>query len=492
MATFKDKRAFFADGLQNILTGLGLFGSDKSTSSRFIDKRLTYGELEAAYANDWLAGKVCDVPPFDMTRNWRRLDGKIKPENLEIFLREEKRLNVKRKFKEVLTLSRIYGGAGIIINVDDGLDPSEPLDLDRIKKGSLRWLLVSDSQYLKPRSFDHDPFSINYGYPLFYNVAPSSIRIHHSRVIRFEPVPLPLAARRRNQYWGKSIIERLYSALVNAASIQANTGALVYEASIDVIKIPDLIDRVSTKEGEKAVSNRFSIAKMQKSINKLLLLDTEEEYETHQQTFAGLNELMEKYLDIVAGAADIPITRLLGQSPGGLNSTGESDLRNYYDFISGQQEALLTTKIESIDEIIYRSCFGTAPDNGELDFTFNNLWDLNDQQVADLQLARAQRDLIYLDRGVIGDEIVCTELMNENTYSYIDSDYIDSISLDDIDDIDENDNSDIIGRHDNHSNQGKKDDTNGNDNTNNTNDPGSPSNAGSDSFSNNRDNKLDA
>jgi uncharacterized protein len=36
---------------------------------------------------------------------------------------------------------------------------------------------------------------------------------------------------------------------------------------------------------------------------------------------------------IVSGAADIPVTRLLGQSPAGMNATGTSDMKNYHDRI---------------------------------------------------------------------------------------------------------------------------------------------------------------
>ena len=48
--------------------------------------------------------------------------------------------------------------------------------------------------------------------------------------------------------------------------------------------------------------------------------------------------MVRTFLQVAAGAADIPVTRLLGQSPAGLSATGDSDTRNYYDMIAARQE----------------------------------------------------------------------------------------------------------------------------------------------------------
>lgn len=432
MSAFKKAKTFIADNLQNILTGLGVEGMDKQKSSRFIETDLNYYELESAYSSDWLTGKVCDVPPFDMTREWRTFDGDLEPEKVLELEKAEREFKIRAKMQEALTLSRIYGGAGMVLNVDDGAEPWEPMVIDNIKKDGLRWIVVSDSQFLKPATFNHDPFSENYGFPEFYRMAPSSILIHYTRVIRFDGVPLPLAARRRNQYWGKSVIERLYTALRNAGSIQDNIGALVYEASVDIIKIPDMIDRVASTEGAEALTKRFTIAKLQKSVNRMLLLDTEEEYESHQQTFAGLQDMMQSYLNIVAGAADIPITRLLGQSPGGMNATGESDLRNYYDFISGQQETIMRTKLELLDQILYRSTFGAEPDTDVLSFKFDVLWQMTAKERADVQFVDAQRDAVYLDRAVLLPSVVAKQLMSTDTYDAVDAQFIKELEVEEL------------------------------------------------------------
>ena len=424
LATIKTK---VYDSLQNLLTGLGVAGIDKSTASHFIDFALDDTELEDAYASDWLVGKVCDLPPFDMTREWRQMDGDMVAEKLEAWEEEEKRLQYRDKIKELLTWGRVYGGAGLIIHVDDGNEPWEPLEISKIKKGSLSHLIVVDKQFLHMGRLDNNPLSINYGYPETYRLAPSSVEIHHTRVVRSVGIPLPLQSRRRNKYWGKSIIERLYSALRRAAEVQEGVGSMIHEASIDIIRVPDLMQMIANPETELELKKRFGIAKLQKSINRIMLLDSEEEYEQHNQTFSGINEIVEKYLNIVAGAADIPITRLFGQSPGGLNSTGESDLRNYYDNIRAQQETILRLKIEFIDKVIYASLFGGEATKGELDFNFNSLWQMTNEEQATLEGTRATRDQVYLDMGIIDEAVIARSLMENGTYSAVDSEYVEKI-----------------------------------------------------------------
>ena len=56
-----------------------------------------------------------------------------------------------------------------------------------------------------------------------------------------------------------------------------------------------------------------------------------ETYQQKQISFASLPDVARLFLQIASGAADIPVTRMLGQAPAGLNATGDSDTRNYYD-----------------------------------------------------------------------------------------------------------------------------------------------------------------
>ena len=52
-----------------------------------------------------------------------------------------------------------------------------------------------------------------------------------------------------------------------------------------------------------------------------------------QYTFTGLQEVYESMCLNLCGASHYPMTKLFGRSPAGMNATGESDLKNYYDYV---------------------------------------------------------------------------------------------------------------------------------------------------------------
>jgi hypothetical protein len=116
--------------------------------------------------------------------------------------------------------------------------------------------------------------------------------------------------------------------------VQQSIAVMVNDAKMDVIKIPEFSKHMATDGYAAELLTRFTLANQAKSTVNSLVLDKEEEWERITTTFAGLPEIMQMYLLIASGAADIPATRLLGQSPKGLNATGENDIRNYYDHVS--------------------------------------------------------------------------------------------------------------------------------------------------------------
>lgn len=95
--------------------------------------------------------------------------------------------------------------------------------------------------------------------------------------------------------------------------------------------------------------DRFTLANIGKSVSKALIVDSDEEYERKQIAFTGLPDVLQQFLILVSGAADIPLTRLLGQSPSGLNSTGEHDMKNYYDRITAIQTLEIGPALHNLD-----------------------------------------------------------------------------------------------------------------------------------------------
>lgn len=411
--------------LRNLVANLGT-RKDKRSYSYFTNRVFTYQELEDMYTNDWLSGKIIDIPANDAVRNWRRITTpSLDPEELEKYLQAEKDFDVKVKFNDALRWSYLFGGSLIFLGVENSGNLEEPLVLDGIKEGDLEHIHVMDRWMVSASEINStDPTKSNYQFPEYY-MLPGGHRVHHTRVIRFDGFRPPFRVRQRNNYWGSPMLQRVYDAVLNSQSFAQIVNSLVYEAKLDVVSVPGLMQKLSTPDGEKQLVNRFMLADMLKSINNMLLLDAEENHDRKQTSFGGLDSLIDKYLTIVSAASDIPATRLLGQSPGGLNSTGESDLENYYNMIGSKQETELDPALNYFDQVFTRSTLGYYPDDWS--FEFNSLWQLSDKTKSEIQKSNADRDKVYIETGVIVPSIAAKQLKEDKVYTSIDDEYVEAL-----------------------------------------------------------------
>ena len=422
------------DGLVNLVANLGT-AKDKRSYTQFESKKFGENELSTIYREDWLAGKIIDVTVDDMVRKWRSFSASsLSPDQLDDLKNAEKDFKIKASFSEVERWARLYGGAGIIIGVDGAGEMAEPLDLSRVKKGSLKYLLVVDRHDLIPGVVNTtDPSQPDFRKPQAYFLQGGRNAIHFSRVLHFEGLPLPWREKQREQYWGQSIIQRVYDAVVNASSTAQSVNSLVYESKIDVVSVKKLFHQLSTPGGEKAVVDRFINGDTIKSLNNMLLIDADEEsYEQKQLQFSGLSDLMLRFLNIAAAAADIPATRLLGENAPGLNSTGQEQTRQYYDMVNSNQVNKFGPHLDYLDQIWVRSALGYMPD--EWAYEFNSLWQMTDTEKAEIELKNSQRDKNNIEMGNVTSSIVTAQLKEDGVYPITDEwiEVLEAIERDDL------------------------------------------------------------
>jgi phage-related protein (TIGR01555 family) len=389
------------DGFANIMTGRGTT-ADKRVHGVYYLRPLSQDDIQAAYRSSWLMRKVVDRPVSDMTRAWR--DWQAEKEQITLIEAEEKRLGLRDKIRRALTLGRLGGGA-LILGVP-GSDTMLPLNLRSIRKGGLRYVHVVSRYQLSLGEIVTDPENEFFGQPAYYELSAAGatrVRIHPSRVIAFKGLPVPDMglSNRDDWFWGDSLIQAIEDAVKNADAAQGNMAALIEEAKVDVIKVKGLMSQASSAEYEAAFLKRFELANVAKSVHRALLLDSEEEWSQHQITWNGMPEVLQVFLSIVAGAADIPATILLGKSPDGMNATGDSDFRSYYDHINSKQENELRPLLERVDEVLLPSALGTEPK--DIAFTWAPLWQMDEKQAAEVFKIKSEAVKIVADTGLVPD-----------------------------------------------------------------------------------------
>lgn len=409
--------SYFFDTFTNFMSGLGMGGRDKQTGFRYTKPIWSRDQLEASYQSDWIARKAIAIPAMDSVREWR--SWQAEQTQIEKIEETEKRLQVRQKLQEALIKSRLYGGAAIMIGVDGDL--TKELDPETIGKDALKFIHVFAPHQLAVQELVRDITSPYYGQPEFYTLHDTtgkigSVNIHPSRMIRLIGLDPPDPFM--SQGWGDPMLQVINDAVAAAGTVVQSCATLISEAKIDVVKIPGLTEIFSTSEGTNRMIKRFTEANVAKSVINSILIDGEEEWQRIEVQMRGMPEIMQMYLQIASGAADIPATRFLGMSPAGMNSTGESDLQNYYNRIGAEQELKLTPALERLDKAILRSSLGITDPN--IYYEWNPLWQMSETEKADIALKKAQATTLDVNAGLVPftalSKAKCNQLIEDGTY----------------------------------------------------------------------------
>lgn len=370
---------FAHDGYANAAAFLGE-DSPLFASGTFLRSGLTSNPdlLTAMYRESWLTMRIIDMPSEDMTRAWYRLSACLEEDRLHALRRLEARHSVKQELTNALRWARLYGGSlalMVIRGEEDRLD--QPLDRDLLLPDCFQGLLVLDrAQGIAPSpELVSDLDDPDFGLPVSYTVnldteTCRSVTLHHSRVLRFVGRELPRMETIRESFWGASEMEHIQDELLKRSAASANIAQLIFQANITTLKMSDFGDMLSagTEEQRQGVEYAMGMENRFRTSFGIQLLSRDDSLETHAYSFTGLSEIYEQFMMDMAGAAEIPATKLFGRSPQGMNATGESDLRNYYDMIASLQERQLRPALEKLLPVMAVSCWGDVPE--DLEFVF--------------------------------------------------------------------------------------------------------------------------
>lgn len=391
------------DTLQSLVAGLGDPSRDKFAMTGYVQNYLADDQLLAAFKSSSLAKRIIRMPVLDSIREGRIWQADSK--QIEKIEAEEKRLGFWQKLKEVQIKARLWGGAAIFIGTGEK-DLEEPLNLDAIGAGGVKYLTVLSRREIVAGETDNDPLSETYNKPAWYEVPGSAdmIKIHPSRFAIFIGAEHaePAIEMGVNAGWGDSILEAVYIEIKQSDSSAANIASLIFEANVDVFGVPDLMSSLSDPDYEQRLLKRFMLSAAGKSINKALIRDKAEEYDRKQISFANLPQVLQEFMILCSGAAEIPATFLFGRSPAGMNSTGESDERRYYDRLSVEQKLTISPAIYNLDESLIRSALGSRPE--EVHYSWAPLWQLSEKEQSEIAKNNSETAKTYLESGIFDAE----------------------------------------------------------------------------------------
>jgi phage-related protein (TIGR01555 family) len=323
-------------------------------------------------------------------------------------------IGAQTKIKLAFYWARLFGGAAILIGVLDGQTMDKPLDPKKIKSFEKLKIIDRTEIEFSRIQFQLDPTLPRYGLPLYYPIkfdtgsgAEAEKLVHYTRVLELHGDTLPRKAAATlsadDRYWGISVLQRADERLKTLGSSLGSIDQLLDEMSVGKYKVKDLAMLLASPEGKAAIKRRVELMDLTRSAFRSQYLDSEEEFSRDTVNFTGIPEVLYIIFMLLSADTGYPITRLFGVSPGGMNATGESDMRNYYDGVRSVQSTDLKPIILYFLRII--SEWQNVP---EPYIKFLPLETMNEKEQADLKKQEADTEAIeastyksYVDMGVL-------------------------------------------------------------------------------------------
>jgi phage-related protein (TIGR01555 family) len=161
-------------------------------------------------------------------------------------------------------------------------------------------------------------------------------------------------------------------------------------------------------KAEMAMHKMFSFIRLMQSNEGLTLLDKNDEFQAFNWSFAGVYDALQAFCEQIAGATGIPLIRLLGQIPKGFSS-GESDMRTYYDTIATQLDDDKRPADMVLFGVLSRHLWG-RPLPDDFNFEYQSLFVPSESEKSQIATADAQAVAGLLSADVISKAQALSEL----------------------------------------------------------------------------------
>jgi phage-related protein (TIGR01555 family) len=413
------------DGWANVLSGIGT-NLDKQSYARPMWVGLDKGNAESIFSADDIGSKIASIVPDDGTREG--IDWIIPSEDsgdITKFLEKEfDRLHIWKQISWAWTLARVYGGSLIYLSCDDGKDASEPLDLNSLRR--VNSLVVFDRwqfQVLQNEIISNldDP---DFGKPAYYNFRIGSgelnneniLRIHYSRVLRFDGQRLPTRLYAQNGYWHDSIYAKLYKSIRNYSTSYDSVATIMTDFNQPVFKVEGLAEALAMDQ-DQLVMKKIETVNLSRSVARAVILDKQDDFSTVGASVGGLAELLRMTTDRLVSGSGIPHTRLLGESPSGLGATGRSELNDYYDMVKAAQEQNLRGPLDYLHQLFFLQDDAPIMPDG-FTFVFRPLYQTDEATRIATRKVQADIDAIYIEKGVYDPKTVAKSRFGNGEFSF--------------------------------------------------------------------------
>lgn len=394
---------------ENVFLNVGTKG-DRSAFTRPATSfsKLQQTDLELLYESDGFARRIIDLPAEEMTRAGYEIEGIDDEAKVRAELEGVQAL---QKLSLALRWANLYGGSLVVMLVNDGGMLEDPLNIESVRE--IEQLRVYDRWQVSRFQKYEDPNDKRFGGTELYNVTPlvgTPYVVHESRCLILDGVSVPDRIREENDGWGASKLQQCRDQLTRFNMSQYWGNSLLERAQQAIHGIPDLTNLLRSPGGEALVKKRVDLVDMTRSINNTIVIDAMETYDLKSTSLSGVSDILDRLGLALSAVTGMPESLLFGRQQGGLNSTGKSDLENWYAKVGQMQNNDL---LPALDKLVSIQLHVMGKFKDDYLIKFCPLSVPSDKDKAETEYKRAQTREIYHNVGALDASEVRVQLSDE-------------------------------------------------------------------------------
>lgn len=336
---------------------------------------------------------------------------------------------IRDSFKRMAELGELFGRSQLYFEIDHG--GRDRLENDKlpllitpetIPKGSLRGVRVIEPMWTTPYYFNaNDPTAEDFYKPKAWFIM--GRMVHATRLHTYVPHELPDMLKPAYNFGGVSLTQLMEPYVFQWLRTRNSVSDLVHNFSVMVLKtnMQALLQGTATPQGQisfaEQLLTRAKLFTQTRDNQGLTLLDKgTEELMQVAVPLSGLDALQAQAQEHMAAPTHIPLVKLLGITPTGLNASSEGEIKVFYDFIRAMQQGHFAKPLKMVLQIVQLHLFGEIDDAITAEFvplTSPSVKELSDIRKADADSGRA-----YIEAGVIDPEEERDRLMNDPNSGY--------------------------------------------------------------------------
>lgn len=356
-------------------------------------------QLCAILSQQWLVDKALRMPGLDAVRHgFERTVG----DDVEIggaiedLKRCDHKFHLKKNLHEHIRFARMFGIRHTLFIVDS-VDYALPFNPDGVRRGAYKGMVQIDPYWLAPTLSLEDasnPMSQHFYEPTHWQI--NGRKYHRSHfVISRNGADLPDILKPAYFYGGIPTTQLIYERIYAAERVANESPMLAMSKRLFALRT-DLTKAAGNLNQFKAKIRQWSDFMQNFGIK---VIGQGEEIQLHDTSLAELDNVIMNQYQLVAAAAHVPATKLLGTSPKGFNATGEYEMDSYHEFLETIQDEALTPLVERHTLLCQRS------ENIAPTVNFETKWNpidvLSAKEQADVNKVIADTDAVYSGIGAL-------------------------------------------------------------------------------------------